>query len=188
MNNNRLLYNGNRSQQKAFLMRPPPQIKPHMSIEKMFHWLQTAPDQDAYKRRMALWLAHTGNLHAHKIAQVLGVSKQAVWLWIGQYNRLGPAGLDRTGRGGRRWAFLSRWQEANLLKPFLKDVQEGKRPKTTEIKNKVEKLLGRPVSNAYIYRMLTRNNYQQQIAQSRSVLDNTQEKDTFRSISQPWQK
>ena len=116
-------------------MRPPPKIKPHLPIEQMFNWLQAAPDQDAYKRRMALWLAHTGNLHAHRIAQVLGVSKQAVWLWVGQYNRLGPKGLDRKGRGGRRWAFLSRWQEQQLLKPFIKDVRSGKRPKTKEIKS-----------------------------------------------------
>ena len=169
-------------------MRPPPQIKPYMSIEQMFNWLQNAPDQNSYKRRMALWLAHTGNLHAHKIAQVLSVSKQAVWLWISQYNHLGPKGLDRKGRGGRRWAFLSRWQEAELLKPFIQQINNGKRPKTTEIKNAVENLLGRTVSYSYIYRMLARNNFHQHIAQSRPAAPAVELQDTFRSISQPWQR
>lgn len=41
-----------------------------------------------------------GFFHAQQVASILQVSKQAVWLWIGQYNTRGPEGLARTGRGG----------------------------------------------------------------------------------------
>ena len=106
-------------------MRPPARIKSWLSIEKMFQWLQSAPDEPAYKRRLAIWLTYTGKLHANKVAKVLGVSTQAVWLWIRQYNDSGPSGLKRNGRGGRRWGFMTLQQEAELLRPFIRKARSG---------------------------------------------------------------
>ena len=48
------------------------------------------------------------------------------WLWIGQYNRQGPAGLQRKGRGGRRWAFLTLDQEQDLLATLQEQAGQGK--------------------------------------------------------------
>ena len=83
-------------------MRRPAQIKPWISPEEMMVWVREAPGRDAYQKRLAIWLTHIGPFHAHQVADMLCVSKQAVWLWIGQYNRQGPEGLHRQGRGGRR--------------------------------------------------------------------------------------
>ena len=81
-------------------MRPAAKIREWQGTTEMFEWLQEAADRQAHCRRMAIWLTRTGGLHAHKVAEMLGVSKQAIWLWIREYNRQGPAGLDRQGRGG----------------------------------------------------------------------------------------
>ena len=71
-------------------MRRPAQIKPWLSPEEMMIWVRESPTRDAYQRRLAIWLTYVGPFHAREVADMLCVSKQAVWLWIGQYNRDGP--------------------------------------------------------------------------------------------------
>ena len=65
---------------------------------------------------------------AHQIAEWLYVSKQAVWLWIGQYNCQGPEGLERQGRGGRRWAYLSLEEEETFLRLFSRASKSRRIP------------------------------------------------------------
>jgi transposase len=83
-------------------MHQPPQIKPWLSQEEMISWIQEAPDREAYQKRLTIWLTIIGSFHTHEIAQMLCVSKEAVWLWVSQYNKNGPDGLEHQGRGGRR--------------------------------------------------------------------------------------
>jgi len=167
-------------------MRQPAAIKPWLSSEKMFKWIQEAPDESSHKRRMAILLTHKDRLHANKVAEKLGVSTQAVWLWIRQYNTYGPDGLKRKGRGGRRWAFLTRKQEAELLKPLIQQARSGRPPKTTLIKQLIEQKLQRKVSMPYIYRLLHRNGWAQIIAQSKKYRPAAALKDSFEKFSRPW--
>lgn len=167
-------------------MRAPAQIEDHLTIEKMFQWLQGAPDEASYKRRMAVWLTHTGKLHAHKVAEVLGVSTQSVWLWIGQYNRKGPDGLQRKGRGGRRWGYLSPSDELAILGPFLEKIRSGQRPQPSSLKPLMEERIGRPVSMSYVYRLLERHGWSDVIAQSQRPAPSLSEADDFRKYSTPW--
>ncbi len=164
-------------------MRPPAKIKDWLSIEKMFQWVQSAPDKSAYKCRMAVWLTHTGKLHAAKVADILGVSKQAIWLWIRQYNKWGPAGLERRGRGGRRWGLMNPQEEKQLVTPMLRQAETGSPLPASTVQEKVEERLQRKVSKAYVYRLLKRNGWQGPRIHppAESPLD-----DTFGKLSQPW--
>ena len=167
-------------------MRPPGTIKPHFSINAMFQWLQKAPDEASHKRRMAIWLTHTGNLHAKQVAKVLGVSVQAVWLWIRQYNEQGPSGLERTGRGGRRWAFLTPKQEAELLRPYIRKLRDGVVASPSEIKKVIEQKLGKTVSMPYVYRLLQRHQWAEIIAQSGSVTADGKQTENYLKVLRPW--
>jgi transposase len=167
-------------------MRPPAKIKPYMPIEKMFQWLQNAPDEASYKRRMAVWLTHTGKLHATKVAQILGVSAKAVAAWVRQYNKLGPEGLQRTGRGGRRHALMTPRREAEILAPFIKMAKSGRIPKTTQIKQALENALKRKVSLPYVYRLLSRHDWSEIIAQSGQTSPAEKIPDDFQKIARPW--
>ena len=169
-------------------MRAPATIKPWLPIEKMFRWLQDAPDEASYKRRLAIWLTHTGRLHAGRVAGALGVSTAAVWLWVRQYNTLGPEGLERRGRGGRRWGFLTPAQEAELLDPFLRRARAGRPARGVEVRQAAEKLLGREVSLPYVYRLLRRHGWAAAVAQSHPIDVTDDKKDTFQSIARPWQR
>ena len=169
-------------------VRPPAQIKDWLGIDKMFRWLQEAPDEAAHKRRMAIWLTYTGRLHAHQIAGILGVSTQAIWLWIRQYNRHGPAGLVRNGRGGRRWAFMTPEQEATLLDPLMQRARAGDPPETRAIRQIIEEELGRGVSMSYVYRLLRRHRWSDLLARSRESLAPQTDSDTFAELAKPWRR
>ena len=167
-------------------MRPPAQIKEHLSVNDMFQWLQNAPDEGAHKRRMAIWLTCTGNLYAKQVAKVLGVSVHAIWLWIRQYNADGPSGLERGGRGGRRWGFLTPAQEIEFLTPYIKKLSFGVITSPSEIKKTIEQKIGKSVSRPYIYRLLQRHRWAERIAQSGSSKADSAKVGDYLKVVRPW--
>jgi transposase len=169
-------------------MRPPAQIKDWLGIDQMFRWLQEATNEASHKRRMAIWLTYTGKLHAHKVADVLGISTQAVWLWIRQYNQAGPTGLVRNGRGGRRRSAMSLKQEIGLLAPLIQKARAGHPPKPAAIRQIIQEKLGRSVSMSYIYQLLRRHGWADILARSHTLKTAPKGNDTFADLSRPWQR
>jgi transposase len=140
-------------------MRPPARIEPWLSTQALQVWVREAPDKGAYQRRLAIWLTAVCRLPAHRVAESLCVSKQAVWLWIAQYNQQGPEGLRRAGRGGRRWAWLAWEQEEQFLAKWQPAAARGQILTVPQLRVEVEKRLARRVSLAYIYRLLHRHGW-----------------------------
>jgi len=165
-------------------MRNAAKIRPWLSVATMFQWMQDAPDESSYRRRMAIWLTHTGRLHARKVAEILSVSVQAVWLWTCQYNARGPEGLDRVGRGGRRWGFFAPAEEGALLRPFLRRARSGNPPAIAEIQSTIEAHLGGNVSRSYVYRLLRRHGWYKILAETAVEV----ERNSFQAIAQPWRR
>lgn len=128
-----------------------------MTTEAMAQWVRQASDLEAYKKRLAIWLTLSGRLHAHRVSDLLQVSKQAVWLWVKQYNQGGPEGLDRKGRGGRRRAYLSEDDERKLVSKLQTLVSSGQARKAKELLPEVLKTVGQSVSVAYVYRLMQRH-------------------------------
>jgi len=140
-------------------MRPPAPIEPWLSTEDLQTWVREAPDKSGYQRRLAIWLTHVGQLAAHQVAELLCASKQAVWLWISQYNREGPDGLQRQGRGGRRWAYLSAEEEESFLRQWVERASRGEILTAQQLRVQLEKMLKRRVSLGYIYRLWHRHGW-----------------------------
>ena len=138
-------------------MKMPAQIASWLRDEDLAQWVREAPNQDAYKKRLAIWLTHRGPFHAHRVSDLLQVSKQAVWLWIKQYNQGGPESLDRKGRGGRRRAYLSLEQEKALVERLQAQVAKGQARKAKELLPEVLRAVGQNVSVAYVYRLMQRH-------------------------------
>jgi transposase len=138
-------------------MKMPAQIYPWLTDEQLANWVREAPNQDAYKKRLAIWLTRKGPFHAHRVSDLLQVSKQAVWLWIKQYNSGGPESLDRKGRGGRRRAYLSLEEERQLVDRLQQQVAKGQARKAKELLPEVLAAVGQNVSVAYVYRLMQRH-------------------------------
>jgi len=140
-------------------MRLAAQIEPWLSTEDLQVWVREAPDKGGYQRRLAIWLTGVCRLPAHRVAESLCVSKQAVWLWIAQYNQQGPEGLRRTGRGGRRWAWLSWEEEERFLEKRQQAAGRGQILAAPPLRAELEKLTAHRVSLAYVYRLLHRHGW-----------------------------
>lgn len=137
-------------------MRKPAVIQPWLSAKKLEAWVRTARSREEYQKRTAIWMTLRGPFPAHRVASLLVVSKQAVWLWVGQYNRLGPDGLQRQGRGEHRRAYLSLDQEAALLDRLKTRAKRGKAPRAREVQEEISKVTRINVSISYIYRLFER--------------------------------
>jgi transposase len=148
-------------------MRKPAVIQPWLSARKLEAWVRGARSRQDYQKRLAIWMTVKGPFPAHHVASLLVVSKQAVWLWVGQYNRLGPDGLQRQGRGGRRRAYLSLDQEKALLESLRRDAMRGKVPGAREVQEMISTVTGRTVSRSYVYRLFKRIGWQKLRARSR---------------------
>ncbi|MDB5104174.1 MAG: hypothetical protein JWP91_1863 [Fibrobacteres bacterium] len=143
--------------EEKLLMKMPAHISPWLTDDELAAWVREAPTLDAYKKREAIWLTRRGPFHAHKVSELLQVSKQAVWLWIKQYNQGGPDSLDRKGRGGRRRAYLSLEQERALVERLQSQVAKGQGRKAKELLPEVLEAVGQNVSVAYVYRLMQRH-------------------------------
>lgn len=137
-------------------MRRPALIHHWLPGRKLEAWVRTARTREEYQKRIAIWMTIKGPFPAHRIASLLLVSKQAVWLWVGQYNRKGPNGLQRRGRGGRRRAYLSLDQEKALLESLKRDAERGRTPRAREVQEEISKVTRRNVSISYVYRLFER--------------------------------
>jgi len=166
-------------------MRPPASIKNWLGQKEMFQWLQDASGKTTYQRRLAIWMTSAGKIHAHKIADMLGVSTQSVWAWIKQYNNYGPIGLETQARGGRKWSYLNSQQERQILFEALGFTQNDTLPSVRQVKEILEKKIGKKVSLSYVYKLLRRHNWPHIF---RDLNRLSAKEDNFNKYSSPWKR
>jgi transposase len=166
-------------------MKKPAQIKPWRSVDELAVWVREAPSREAYQKRLCVWLTQVKSLHAWEIADMLQVSRQAVWLWIGQYNKNGPEGLARKGRGGRRWSLLPWAQEQSLVHSLEKRALRGEILSVAQILGEMQARVGKEVSLAYVYRLLHRHGWRKLGPRPRHVKANREVQEEFKKNSRP---
>ncbi len=160
-----------------------PRVKTWLSEVELLEWTRQATTPAECRRRLAVWITTLHGWPAHEVARLLGVSKQAIWAWMGQYNRLGPEGLDREGRGGRRWAFLSWEQEERLLASMRAEALEGRVMTAKHVYARVCETAKREVSLGYVYRLMHRHDWRKLSPRPRHVQADPQAQAEFKKNS-----
>jgi transposase len=163
-------------------MRKPAWIKEWLNEADLGQWTREAKSAEELRRRLSVWLTYLGYA-AHEVAYWLQVSKQAVWLWIGQYNRRGPGGLEREGRGGRRWGFLSLEKEEEILHGLEQRAQNGEVLTAKRVLPLLSERAGRPVSMAYVYRVLHRHRWRKLAPRPRHIKACVRQQKAFKKTS-----
>ena len=164
-------------------MRPPAKLEPWFTADQLVAWVQEAPDKASYQRRLAVWLTHLGPFPAAQVAAMLGVSTQAVWKWVTDYNRQGPDGLDREGRGGRRWGLLAVDEEQALLGRFAARARTGDIVSAKQLLPEICTAVGREVSLAYVYKLLHRQQWRKLTPRPRHVKQDPAAQAAFKQTS-----
>ncbi len=160
-------------------MRRPAIIKPWLDPLELAQWTREAKDAPTLRRRLSVWLTFLG-FCAREVAELIQVSTQAVWLWVRQYNRLGPGGLDRRGRGGRRWGYLSLEQERQILEELEPSAQAGQVLTAQAVRHRIEQVVGHAVSVGYIYRLFHRHGWRKVGPRPRHVKASVGEQEAFK--------
>lgn len=164
-------------------MRPPAVLKPWFTEGELAIWVRESSNKDDYQKRLCIWLTHL-RYSASEISDFIQVSIPSVWLWVGQYNRIGPEGLYRKGRGGRRWSFLSLEEEEKLLKSWEERAMVGEILTAPQLIPDVEEKVGKRVSVDYIYRLLHRHRWRKLGPRPRHVKANVQDQEAFKKTFQ----
>jgi transposase len=168
---------------EALVMPRTPHVEPWLSELELLEWVRAAQSRGAYQRRLAVWLTYLRHYPAHQVGTLLGVSTPAVWRWLSQYNRHGPTGLARKGRGGRRWAFLTLDQERCLLAALQDEAGQGKVITAKQIYRRVCRAVGKEVSLDYVYRLLHRHGWRKLGPRPRHVKADPQVQAEFKKNS-----
>ena len=155
-----------------------------MSAEDLQTWVREAESRDECQKRLAIWLTVIGPYPAHHVATLLGVSKQAIWLWVSQYNQRGPEGLERAGRGGRRWAFLTWKQEEAFLTNLQERAQRGQILTASQMHAQLCQATGKKLSLAYVYRLLHRHRWRKLGPRPRPVQSDRLRQEEFKKLPQ----
>ena len=161
-------------------MRRPAGLKPWVSEMELLEWLRGAATAGEHQKRMVVWLTHFGRWPGHRIAEMVGVSVQAVWKWVGQYNLQGPAGLCRCGRGGRRWSYLTEEQEKVLLHSLETRAAQGDIITAKQVFPLVREAAGREVSLGYVYSLLRRHGWRKLGPRPHHVKGDPEVRDEFK--------
>jgi len=140
-------------------MRKPACLEPWISEIELLEWLRDAETGGQCRKRLVVWLTHFRRWPAREIAEMAGVSVQAVWKWVGQYNRQGPMGLRGRGRGGRRWSYLTEDEERQLLFALQERAVRGDILTAKQILPLACDAAGREVSLGYVYGLLRRHGW-----------------------------
>lgn len=106
-------------------MRPPIELKPWLKPRALRLWVDDSDTPAQHRRRLAVWMGSLGRYTAGEIAEVLGVTDDAVGRWLRQYNESGPETFDGPGRGGRRHARMDVEAEARLLGELAPTALKG---------------------------------------------------------------
>jgi len=164
-------------------MRKPSVLHPWFNTAQLLAWVKEAPDKAAYQRRLAIWLTQAGPFAAHRVAELLAVSTQAVWKWLGEYNTLGAAGLERKGRGGRRWGLMSLDEERAFLAQHLAEAEAGDLLTAKQLHPALERAVGQEVSLAYVYRLLHRHEWRKLTSRAHHAQQDAEAAAAFKKTS-----
>ncbi len=116
---------------------------------------------------------------ADEIALHTGVSATTVHRVIARYNRLGPAAIEQSAKGGRYHDYLTLEQEQAFLQPFFARAQRGEIATVEQIHQAFEGEVKHKVHSNSLSRLLHRHGWRKLAPRSRHPKANQEEQDAF---------
>ena len=116
---------------------------------------------------------------ADEIALHTGVSAPTVHRVIARSNRLGPAAIEHSEKGGRHHEYLTFEQEQAFLQPFFARAQRGEIATVEQIQQAFEAEVQHEVHVNSIYRLLHRHGWRKLAPRARHPKAKQEEQDAF---------
>ncbi len=139
-------------------MRPPTPI-PASRILELEGFRKKKWSGFEHQRFLCVWLRVCNNLSTSEIAKIVGWHVNTVRFTQKDFIDRGVIALTELKRGGRYHALMTPEEEKLFLSAFLEQANKGILVTANEIKQAIEKQLGRSVHKTTVYRMLERNGW-----------------------------
>lgn len=139
-------------------MRPPTPI-PDNRLSELLEFRKKKWPGFVFQRFLCVWLRAEQGLSTAEIAKALGWHANTVRFTQKNFIEHGTRALDELKRGGRRRQLMSLEDEVEFLKIFESKAQDGALLVVNEIKDALEKYLGRSVHKTTVYRMMQRHGW-----------------------------
>ena len=158
---------------------PKYQFSEAQKIEILEAWKKSKNTYE-YKRLECLKLRFEKNMKLNEISEIVGYNYKAVGNIISKYFKEGLAGILGENRKGGNKRYLSVEEEDLLLKPFLKQAEQGKLLIVAGIHEAYEKKIGHSVPASTIYRMLARHNWRKIVPRSKHPKSKPEEQEAYK--------
>src|SRR5689334_18189906 len=152
----------------------------HLSVEEVKERMKTERRAWVRQHWWIIYNALVAPRKADEIALHTGVSTTTVHRVISRYNRLGPAVIERSEKGGRHHEYLTFEQEQAFLEPFFARAQRGEIATVAQIQQAFEAEVQHEVHLNSIYRLLHRHGWRKLAPRSRHPKANPEEQEAFK--------
>ncbi len=140
------------------------QLISHLSDDDLSGRLAATRNTAVFSRWQILYLIQVGNIHsAELISPLVGLSHPSIYKIVEGYNKNGPSSIVYNPRGGRRRYLLSVEEEQELLVKVEQDASKGLIKTAADIRKMVEKKVGKPVSDDFLWDLLNRNGWKKKM-------------------------
>jgi transposase len=159
------------------MARPPRGREVLKEAKEQVSKARTAAD---LRRAQAVVLPLEFGFSLGRTAAIIGVSKGWASRLRTEFIRLGPKGTNKK-RGGRRRENMSYEEEITFLAPFFKKAAKGGILVVGEIKQELDRQLGRTTALASVYNLLHRHGW-------RKLAPDTQHPKADKEAQEEWEK
>lgn len=160
------------------------ELSSHLTDKELTEKLQAAQGKPEFSRWQILYMVQVASLHsADLIAPLVALSKPSIYAIVQQYNKQGAAAIKYTRRGGRRRSLLTEAEERELLDSIEQKAAKGLIKTAFDIKELVEKRVGKVVSDDYLWDLLKRNGWKKKMPRPHHPKRNNKDQDEFKKNS-----
>jgi transposase len=153
---------------------------PHLSKEEVQERIKGTVGFWRVQKWLVIWNALVDPRPAGEIALHTGLAEQSVHNLISRYNRLGPEVVEGPGKGGRRRSYLSWDEETSFLASFRPAALTGQIATVADIKEALERRIGKKVHKTTVYRLLKRQGWRKVVPRPFHVDADKEEQEAFK--------
>ena len=161
-------------------------VQPHLTLEEIKQKIATSDNPRRQQKWLIVYNAQVEPRSAVAIARNTSTTVRTVHQVISDYNRLGVAAIETSGRGGRYNSYLSIEEETAFLEQFVDAAHTGSITTIKQIHKAFEERIGTEVDSSTIYRLLERHGWRKLTPRPHHPKGDKHKQETFKKTFLIW--
>jgi transposase len=161
-------------------------VHPYLTNKELYQKLYQRSNIHDFRDWQIIYSVQTNpGILAKEIGRILGVSIHKIYRVIEAYNREGPNWKEGKQWGGRRNAtsYLTLEEESGLMGNLEEKAKVGQILTAMDIKEEVEKKIGRKVSDDYIWDLFKRHGWKKKAPRPKHPKSNREAQENYKKNS-----